>query len=499
MKRILYIAALLFMMTQAVFAQGLRYSVCIVEPEFPETDKSLMSDYSLYMARAGMQNASRALGAYKNEGTYGSGVVVTHEGNKYVLTNLHVIGYAQQATLIFQLHEKTVRYPHCAVIHTGSAADLTAIELPAEAEMIALPLYEGDIDDDMAIVAAGFPELAGKPSWQMTRGFVSNARVDLDSREHATRIIQHSASIDPGSSGGPLLYKNADGKYSIVGINTWKAFYREGVGLAIGKEDVEAFIGSLAMPSGNPDNAFEALRTTSGEEWLYIFRNLPDSAQKSIKEMEWRLPLDQAVRALVVRDSLISSEARKAKHYDKSAPHIITNLEHTGHVRLVYDNYFGINQQAGVQFGFEWLGYIITGLQISALIAEAMTENPSTGSQLGSQTRAGAMFGLYIGGQIPIAVGKYILVPRVTQSAGIGPMKTGKIEGGFAISTDTRVGLDWRVPFRPCDLILGLHYDMNWLWTKNNLNMTPFKAAAYYDSFNQYLQHGIGLTIGVGW
>ena len=69
MKRLLFIAALWLCMVPMIHAQGLRYSVCIVEPEFSETDKALMSDYSLYMARAGMQSASRALGAYKNEGT----------------------------------------------------------------------------------------------------------------------------------------------------------------------------------------------------------------------------------------------------------------------------------------------------------------------------------------------------------------------------------------------------------------------------------------------
>lgn len=196
MKRIVFLSALWLCLAQAISAQGLRHSVCFVEPEFSETDKALMGDYSLFMARAGMQNASRALGAYKNEGTYGSGVVVMYASKKYVLTNLHVVGYAKQATVVFQLHEKTVRYTHCDVTNIGTA-DLAAITLPAECEMIALPLYEGELDEDMAIVAAGFPELAGKPSWQLTRGSISNAHVDIDSREHATRIIQHTASIDP--------------------------------------------------------------------------------------------------------------------------------------------------------------------------------------------------------------------------------------------------------------------------------------------------------------
>ena len=101
MKRIFYLTALLLCLSQVVWSQGLRHSVCIVEPELSDDDKTLMADYSRFMARAGMNSASRALVAYKSEGTFGSGVVVTQNGKKYVLTNLHVIGYAQMATIVF--------------------------------------------------------------------------------------------------------------------------------------------------------------------------------------------------------------------------------------------------------------------------------------------------------------------------------------------------------------------------------------------------------------
>ena len=456
MKRIFYLAAMLLCVLLPASAQGLRHSVCVV---------------ALYTARAGMRSASRALTAYKNEGTFGSGVVVEHDGKKYILTNLHVIGYAGKATIIFQLHEKTIRYEHCDVTNIGEV-DLAAIALPAECEMIALPLYAGEIEEDLSIVAAGFPELANKPSWQLTRGSISNARVGVDSYEHASRIIQHTASIDPGSSGGPLLLKNAAGKYEILGINTWKAFYREGVGLAIGKEDVQAFIATLGASKTDASNEMEPL-------------------------------LDPALRTLAVRDSLIAQKGKAAKKFERSATHIVTDMDNMNHVRLVYDNYLGMNQQVGLQVGHDWLGYIATGIQITALIEEAMTEDEIFATKLGYKTRAGAMFGLYVGGQLPIQVGKHMLVPRITQSAGAGPMKTGNIYGGFALLTDTRIGLDWRIPFNSVDLVLGLHYAMDWQWTKNDLKIPAFKPKfkpkSNNDSFNQYLQHGIGITLGVAW
>ena len=491
MKRIFYLAAMLLCVLFPASAQGLRHSVCIVSPEFADSERAMMADYSLYMARAGMRSASQALTAYKNEGTFGSGVVVEQGGKKYVLTNLHVIGYAEKATLTFQLHEKTLRYEHCEVANIDET-DLAAIALPAECEMIPLPLYAGEIEEDLSIVAAGFPGLAGKPSWQLTRGSISNARVDVDSHERASRIIQHTASIDPGSSGGPLLLKNAEGKYEILGINTWKAFYREGVGLAIGKEDVQAFIATLGASKTDASNEMEPLRALSGEDWLYVFRQLPDSVQKDLRETDWHLPLDPALRTLAVRDSLIAQKGKAAKKYERSATHIVTDMDNMNHVRLVYDNYLGMNQQVGLQVGHDWLGYISTGVQITALMAEAV----NSGQQA---LNAGPMFGLYLGGQVPIQVGKFILAPRITQSASAGPFFNGDVfNTKIAVATDTRVGLDWRVPAGSGEFIIGLHYDMNWLWHTGTLAIPPFKTTSGPFN-NQYLQHGVGITLGLAW
>lgn len=493
-KFVTFVFALLLVVASCS-AQGLRHSVCIVEPEFTDSEKELMSVYSLYLARAGMQEASRMLGAYKDEDIFGSGVVVSHDGKKYILTNLHVVGYAQAATITFELHDKTLQFSHCRVVQTGTKSDLAIIELPADCDMIALPLFEGEIEEEMSVVAAGFPELAGKPSWQLTRGFISNAQVKIE-HSFATHIIQHSAPINPGSSGGPLLYKNSEGRYSILGINTSKAYNREGVELAIGREDIQVF---ALQYSGDRHKDLEQIASLSGEDWLWVFRQLPDTAQNVVKESEWQLPFEPVLRALAVRDSLVQSDAKMAKHYERSSSHIVNDLEHRGHFYMLYDNYFSINQQVGVQLGYDWLGYFATGIQFSALIVNAMTEDEVTGSKLGYKNCFGAMFGLYLGGQVPIAVGKYILAPRVVQSAAAGPMKTGNIYGGVVILTDTRVGLDLRIPISSCDLVLGAHYNMDWQWTKDNLNRTPVKRGVGKANFNQYLQHGIGITLGVAW
>lgn len=495
MKKCLFITLFLLTCTLNLFAQGLRHSVCIIEPEFTESERAVLSDYSLFMARAGMKSASQMLGAYKNEGTFGSGVLIERDGRKFILTNLHVVGYAQTATIRFQLHDKNIRYNACPVVST--AADLALIALPDDCEMIALPFFEGEITEELPVVAAGFPGLGNKPSWQLTRGYISNAHLDTDGQLHASHVIQHTAPIDPGSSGGPLLVKGTDGKYSILGINTWKAFYREGVGLAIANDDIQAFIAS--MPENNAPNDVAALKETTGEEWLYALRKLPEISQREIKSMDWQMPLDQALKVFAVRDSLIANSGKSAKSYQKSATHIVTDKENMYAFRLFYDNYLGMNMQPGFQIGYDQWRFMNFGFQFSVLLTDAMTEDPTFGTKKGYKLRPAYMFGLYLGGQLPIAVGKYILAPRIVQSASAGPQPTGNIYGGFAIMTDTRAGLDWHIPLSSSEFIVGLHYDMNWIWSKNELELTPYKKAAKSDQFNQYLQHGVGLSLGIAW
>jgi serine protease Do len=81
------------------------------------------------------------------------------------------------------------------------------------------------------VVAAGFPGVGVKPSFQVSKGAVSNAKFGAEGSDASSLFsyVQHTAPIDPGNSGGPLL--DADGH--LIGMNTLKIVGRENVGLAI--------------------------------------------------------------------------------------------------------------------------------------------------------------------------------------------------------------------------------------------------------------------------
>ncbi len=94
-----------------------------------------------------------------------------------------------------------------------------------------LPFRLAPAREQEQVVAAGFPGVGVRPSFQVSKGTVSNARFGADAGDgpEMGAYVQHTAPIDPGNSGGPLL----DGDGNLLGMNTLKIVGRENVGLAI--------------------------------------------------------------------------------------------------------------------------------------------------------------------------------------------------------------------------------------------------------------------------
>lgn len=89
----------------------------------------------------------------------------------------------------------------------------------------------------------------------------------------------------------------------------------------------------------------------------------------------------------------------------------------------------------------------------------------------------------------------------ITQSVAVGPVKTHDdwFDIELNILTDTRMGLDWHIPVKSAAIVLGAHYSMDWLWAKGMMQGEPLKSTSDGYNFNLYLQHGIGVTVGVAW
>lgn len=255
MKRLLTALTLAALGLVSAAAQ-VRPLVPIVRPVLHEKTKVFILDLAESMAKDGYDDASDYLKAWA-EGGFGSGfVIVEKDGRNLVITNRHVVAQAEKATLEFEGADgSTVTYKDCPVIGVSETLDIAVIGFPEGAKPFAKGLTLGSRlpEDGSDVLSAGFPGLLSRPSWQFGKGSVTNnqARIPELADPADALLIQHSAPIDPGSSGGPLVVANpaATGGYEVIGVNTWKVNGRQDTNFAIPGTAIRAFVDQALKPS----------------------------------------------------------------------------------------------------------------------------------------------------------------------------------------------------------------------------------------------------------
>ena len=193
----------------------------------------------------------RYAGSATDTGVFGSGVLVrwrsaSGKTETRVISNAHVLDGAEEAEIFdadgaaaegrsiggSEVERKTARDKawKARVVRISNDDDLAVLQIDdsAHAPPGGLALRLTPPVDDEPVVAAGFPGLNAQPSFQLSRGTISNATFRTGAGAFGA-YVQHTAAIDPGNSGGPLL----DGSGRLLGINTIKVRGRESVGFAI--------------------------------------------------------------------------------------------------------------------------------------------------------------------------------------------------------------------------------------------------------------------------
>jgi S1-C subfamily serine protease len=163
-------------------------------------------------------------GSSEQEGA-GSGVIITPDG--YILTNNHVVQGADAISVTKQDGTSL----DAVLVGTDPATDLAVIRANGSHLHYAVLGDSGKLKAGQLVIAIGNP--FGFNSTVST-GVVSAVGRGLRSRDGRLieNIIQHTAPLNPGNSGGPLV----DSRGRVIGINTAIIAMAQGIGFSVPAE-----------------------------------------------------------------------------------------------------------------------------------------------------------------------------------------------------------------------------------------------------------------------
>jgi len=264
-RRFCILIALLFVIPFQIFSQqqssstagGLRNYVGLINQTYHPGIVAIFEKAKAEYARRGNNDAVRAIDIFLR-GAFGSGFVYSDErGNIYVLTNNHVVAQAHTLSITFESQDGTKRkFENLRIIAANEETDLAILIFPEGEKPVTqgLSFVTNPVDEGDDVYSAGFPGLGITPIWQFGRGMVSNASArfprSLEDETLMGPFIQHTAQIDAGNSGGPLLVvqRNAPSGYAVAGINTLSGLRRQAANYAIPADIIQTFINNALNP-----------------------------------------------------------------------------------------------------------------------------------------------------------------------------------------------------------------------------------------------------------
>jgi len=254
-RRIILFFLVALVWVPACFGQAtaLRDYVGMISQNFHPNVVAYMEKFRENLQKRGYESAVKGIDRFL-KGDSGTGFVyVADNGNNYIITNYHVISQAVSLSVTFEkVDGGKTKYTDLSIIAADEDMDIALLAFPQGQKpfnrglaFLNRPLQEGD-----SVYSAGFPGLGDSMIWQFGSGMVSNASVRLPAPDNPDStigpFIQHTAQVDPGNSGGPLLAQTqgVPTGFAVAGINTLSARYRQAANFSIPMYQVRSFLDS---------------------------------------------------------------------------------------------------------------------------------------------------------------------------------------------------------------------------------------------------------------
>ncbi|MBI4879475.1 MAG: trypsin-like peptidase domain-containing protein [Planctomycetes bacterium] len=208
--------------------------------------------------KAAVEKYGEGVVLVKVPGALGSGFIIREDG--YIITNSHVVqGEIEVSVVIYHLADgqfEKKNFDKVKVVAVNPFVDLALLKIEEEdlKDTKLQKVYLGDIEKvevGQQVFVVGAPQGMER---SVTEGIVS-----IKNRENDGKVyIQIDAAVNPGNSGGPLF--NTRGE--VIGVNTWKRLFSEGLNFAIPVDYVKHFIrnrDAFAYDRDNPNSGYRYL------------------------------------------------------------------------------------------------------------------------------------------------------------------------------------------------------------------------------------------------
>jgi serine protease Do len=235
-----------------VFGQtsALRDYVGLISQSFHPDAVEILEKLKAELEKRNKNVAARSLDAYIKGGS-GTGFVYVSGGVSYILTNYHVISQADILSVTFEkVDGEQTKFTGLTIIAADEEMDIALLVFAGGQNPFkdGLRFVTRAVEEGTDVYSAGFPGLGSSMIWQLGRGMVSNASVRIPLDDGSGKVmgpfIQHTAQVDPGNSGGPLLIQTqgVPTGFAVAGINTLKAFTRQAANYSIPVPRIQTFL-----------------------------------------------------------------------------------------------------------------------------------------------------------------------------------------------------------------------------------------------------------------